>query len=213
MAPGHESWHPNPAFYYQPGGGPMFDMGPYYLTALVNLLGPVTVVSGMVTTGQAHRTITSQPLAGQIIDVTVPTHVTGLLNFAQGTVGTMTMSFDVPGHEHPMIEIYGTQGTLSVPDPNTFGGPVRLQQAGGSWEEIPLTHPYAENARGLGLADMAAGWQQERPHRANGRLAYHVLDLMWAFHDSAESGEHVSLESSCDRPDPMPAEALFGQMP
>jgi predicted dehydrogenase len=211
MGPGHESWHPNPAFYYQPGGGPMFDMGPYYLTALVGLLGPVTAVSGMVSTGQSQRTISSQPLAGQVIDVIVPTHVAGLMTFANGAVGSIVTSFDVQGHEHPHIEIYGTKATLSVPDPNTFGGPVRIKRAGADWEEVALTHSYGGNTRGLGLADMAEGMRNGRAHRANGQLAYHVLDLMWALHDSAEVQQHVVIKSSCDLPEPMPSESIYGK--
>ncbi|NCF65909.1 MAG: Gfo/Idh/MocA family oxidoreductase [Chloroflexi bacterium] len=211
MEPGHESWHPNPEFYYKPGGGPMFDMGPYYLTALVSLLGPVTAVSGMVSKGQLQRTITSQPLAGQFISVDVPTHVAGLMTFANGTVGTIVTSFDVQGHEHPHIEIYGTEATLSVPDPNTFGGVVRIKRVAKSWQETPHTHSYAQNVRGLGLADMAEGWRNGRDHRANGHLAYHVLELMWAFHNSADSQQHITLSSSCSRPEAMPRQAPFGQ--
>jgi predicted dehydrogenase len=211
MGPGHESWHPNPAFYYRPGGGPMFDMGPYYLTALVSLLGPVTAVSGMVTKGQLQRTITSQPLAGQLIDVEVPTHVAGLMNFASGAIGTIVTSFDVQGTEHPYIEIYGTKATLSVPDPNTFGGTVRIKRSGAVWEEVSHTHNYSDNARGLGLADMAEGLRNGRDHRANGRLAYHVLELMWAFHDSAAAKQQVIPNSSCERPEPMPVDPLFGE--
>ena len=210
MCPGHESWHPSPAFYYQPGGGPMFDMGPYYLTALVNLLGSVTAVTGMVTTGQSQRTITSQPLAGQTIDVQVPTHVAGLMNFDNGAVATIVTSFDVPGHKHPCLEIYGTEATISVPDPNTFGGPVWLKRLGEDWQEIPLSHSYVGNSRGLGLADMAAALRDKKNnHRANGEIAYHVLDLMWAFHDAAEQGQQITLQSQCQRPEPMPTSSVF----
>lgn len=211
MGPGHESWHPNPAFYYQPGGGPMFDMGPYYLTALVSLLGPVTTVAGMVTTGKAQRTITSQPLAGQVIDVQVPTHVAGLMTFASGAVGAIVTSFDVQAHEHPHIEIYGAEATLSVPDPNTFGGPVRIKRRGGEWQEMPLSHSYATNCRGLGVADMAAALPTDQPHRASGELANHVLDLMWAIHDAAAEERTVRLASTCTRPAPLAPKAPFGE--
>jgi predicted dehydrogenase len=210
LGPGHESWHPNPAFYYQPGGGPMFDMGPYYLTALVSLLGPVTAVAGMVTKGRAQRTVTSQPLAGQVIEVEVPTHVAGLLTFASGAVGTIVTSFDVQAHEHPHIEIYGTEATLSVPDPNTFGGPVRVKRRGGDWQEIALTHSYATNCRGLGVADLAEALHTGRAYRASGELAYHVLDLMWAFHDAAAEARTVHLDSTCARPEPLATDAPFG---
>ena len=206
MSRGHEHWHPNPAFYYQKGGGPMFDMGPYYLTALVSLLGPVARVSGATRITRPQRTITSQPRYGEVVDVEVPTHVAGLLDFAAGPIGTIITTFDVQASNLPWIEIYGTAGTLAAPDPNTFGGPVRLRLAGDSeWQEIPVTRPYTENSRGLGLADMAEAWRSGRPHRANGDLAYHVLDIMHAIHDASTEGRHVMLESTCTRPEPMPA--------
>ncbi|HAJ35695.1 MAG TPA: oxidoreductase [Chloroflexi bacterium] len=206
MSRGHEHWHPNPAFYYQMGGGPMFDMGPYYLTALVSLLGPVQRVTGATRITRAQRTITSQPHYGEIINVEVPTHVTGLLDFAAGPIGTIITTFDVQASTLPWIEIYGTTGTLAVPDPNTFGGPVRLRMTGdNAWQEIPVTRPYTENSRGLGLADMAEGLRSGRPHRANGDLAYHVLDIMHAIHDASATGHHVQLESTCARPEAMPA--------
>jgi len=202
---GHEGWHPDPAFYYRVGGGPMFDMGPYYLTALVNLMGPVQHVSGATRITFPTRTITSQPLHGTIVEVEVPTHVVGTLEFANGAVGTIITSFDVWAAELPRIEIYGTEGTLSVPDPNTFGGPVRVRRAGASeWSDIPLTHGYAENSRGIGVADMAYGLRSGRLHRANGELAYHVLDIMHAIHDAADAGRRVTLESTCERPAPLP---------
>jgi len=203
---GHESWHPDPEFYYKPGGGPMFDMGPYYLTALVNLMGPVRRVTGSARATFAERLITSQPKSGTRIAVEVPTHVCGILDFASGAIGTITTSFDVWAAEHPCIEVYGSEGTLSVPDPNGFGGPVRLRRPGDKqWQDVPLTRPYAANSRGIGVADMAYAMRSGRPHRASGRLAYHVLDIMHAFHDASTSGRHVDLESTCDQPAPLPA--------
>jgi predicted dehydrogenase len=205
MSRGHEHWHPNPGFYYQRGGGPMFDMGPYYLTALVSLLGPVQRVSGATRITRPQRTITSQPRYGEIVDVEVPTHVAGLLDFAAGPIGTVITTFDVQASTLPWIEIYGTAGTLATPDPNTFGGPVRLRLAADSeWQEVPVTRPYTENSRGLGLADMAEGIRSGRPHRANGELAYHVLDIMHAIHDASAAGQHIMLDSTCVRPDAMP---------
>ena len=124
MCPGHERWHPAPAFYYAAGGGPMLDMGPYYITALVNLLGPVARVAGITSRARAQRTITSEPLRGQTIQVEVATHVAGTLEFANGAVISMATSFDVPKHRHAPIELYGTEASLMVPDPNHFGGPV-----------------------------------------------------------------------------------------
>ena len=210
---GHESWHPDPEFYYQAGGGPMLDMGPYYLTALVNLMGPVRRVTGSAQITFPERLITSQPKHGTVIEVEVPTHVVGLLDFAGGAVGTIITSFDVWAAELPRIEVYGTEGTLSVPDPNTFGGPVRVYlPRAGEWREIPLTHGYAENSRGLGVADMAAGLRSGRAHRASGELAYHVLDIMHAIHDASREGRHVELASSCPRPAPLPMNLQPGEV-
>jgi predicted dehydrogenase len=205
MSPGHERWHPDPDFFYQAGGGPMFDMGPYYLTALVSMLGPVSRVTGSARITFPERTITSEPKYGQKIAVEVPTHVAGVLDFASGVVGVIVTSFDVWSARLPRIEIYGSEGSLSLPDPNTFDGPVHIRRAGASdWSEIPLTHGYIENSRGLGVADMAYALRSGRPHRANGELAYHVLDIMEAFHEASRAGRHIELSSRCDRPAPLP---------
>lgn len=210
---GHESWHPAPEFYYKVGAGPMFDMGPYYVTALVALMGPVQRVTGSARITFPERTITSQPLYGKKIEVEVPTHVTGILDFANGAIGTIVTSFDVWSGEVPRIEIYGTHGTLSVPDPNTFGGPVRVRRAGAAeWSEIPLTHGYAKNSRSVGVADMAYGMRSGRPHRANGEMAYHVLDIMHAIHDASLSGSHIQLTSTCQRPAPLPLGLTDGKL-
>lgn len=201
---GHEGWHPDPEFYYQEGGGPMFDMGPYYLTALVSLLGPVKTVCGIAKTSFPQRTITSEPKFGQIIDVKVPTHVAGTLEFVSGPVATMITSFDVWDSTLPRIEIYGSRGTLIVPDPNTFNGPILFKPAGGErFAEIPLLHSHAMNSRGIGVADMAACIGSGRSPRANGELANHVLEIMHAFHDSSESKRYAELTTSCERPRPL----------
>jgi predicted dehydrogenase len=202
---GHETWHPNPEFYYKPGGGPMLDMGPYYLTALVSLLGPVARVAGCTSISFAERTITSQPKHGQVITVETPTHIAGLLDFECGAVGSIITSFDVHGAQVPRIEIYGSEGTLSVPDPNWFGGPVRLYKPGEhDWDSLPLTHGHCENYRGLGVADMAYAAQLDRPHRASGAMAFHVLEIMHSFLRSSDENVHVQLESTCARPAPLP---------
>jgi predicted dehydrogenase len=203
---GHESWHPDPAFYYKVGGGPMFDMGPYYLTALIALIGPVRRVTGSARITFPERTITSQPKHGETITVDVPTHVAGVLDFEGGAIGTIITSFDVWSAQLPRIEIYGTEGSLSVPDPNTFGGPVRLRRAGErEWRDVALTHGCAENSRGLGVADMARALRTGRPHRASGELTGHVLEIMHAFHEASDQGRHVELSSGCQRPAPLPA--------
>jgi predicted dehydrogenase len=202
---GHESWHPNPEFYYKKGGGPMFDMGPYYITALVNLIGAVDTVCGMTNITFPQRTITSQPKFGTIIDVEVPTHVAGTLRFKSGAIGTIITSFDVWGSTLPRIEIYGTRGTLIVPDPNTFGGPVLLSTLDGSgFKEIPLTHIYAENSRGIGLSDMAQCIIDGGINRANGELLNHVLEVMCAFHISNDTGRYYKMISKFSKPDALP---------
>ncbi len=213
MGHGHESWHPDPEFYYQPGGGPMFDMGPYYLTALVTLIGPVKRVTGSARITFPERTITSQPKRGQTIAVRVPTHVAGVLDFASGAIGTIVTSFDVWKHSMPCIEIYGSEGSLQVPDPNSFGGPVRIAKAGEKeWTDVPLTRPYSRQSRGLGVADMAYAMQSGRPHRANSALTYHVLDIMHAIHDASNAGQHIPIESVCERPAPLPADLREGTL-
>jgi predicted dehydrogenase len=201
MCHGHESWHPAPEFYYQVGGGPMFDMGPYYLTALVNLMGPVRRVTGSAQITFPTRTITSQPLHGKRIVVRTPTHIAGVMDFASGAVGTIITSFDVWAAQLPRIEIYGTEGTLSVPDPNTFGGPVCLRRAGDKkWREVRLTHGYAENSRGLGVADLAQSLRSGSAPRAGGDLAGHVLEVMHAFGRASRLGRHVLVKSAPGRP-------------
>ncbi|MCG3126549.1 MAG: Inositol 2-dehydrogenase/D-chiro-inositol 3-dehydrogenase [Phycisphaerae bacterium] len=203
---GHENWHPDPAFYYQPGGGPMFDMGPYYLTALVHLLGPMRRVSAAARACDAERVITSQPKHGQRIRVETPTHVTGVLEFHRGALATVVTSFDVWHARLPIIEIYGREGSLAVPDPNTFGGPLLLRgSTETAWREVPLAFPHAEESRGLGLADMIDATSAGHGHRASGTLAFHVLDAMHAFLESGQTGQRVELISSAEQPAPLPA--------
>lgn len=202
---GPESWHPDPETFYKVGAGPMFDIGPYFVTALVNLLGPVQRVAGATKISFPERVITSQPKYGSMIKVETPTHVTGVMDFESGVVGTIITSFDVWASRLPIIEIYGTDGTLSVPDPNTFGGPVLIKtMKDNDWREVPLTHGYSENSRGLGVTDMAYALRSGRAHRASGELAYHVLDLMQSFLDSSNQGKHIKLESTFKRPAPLP---------
>jgi predicted dehydrogenase len=201
---GPESWHPNPEFYYKRGGGPMFDMGPYYLTALINLLGPVKRVTGSARISFPERVATSEAKYGLKISVEVPTHVVGVMDFASGAVGTIITSFDTWAHHLPLIEIYGSEGSLSVPDPNTFGGTVQARRHDEkNWREIPLTHS-ADVARGIGVADMAYALRSGRAHRASGELAYHVLDLMQSFHDASASNKHIEVGSTCAKPAALP---------
>jgi len=213
MCPGHESWHPDPAFYYDFGGGPMLDMGPYYITDLVNLLGPVAQVSGMTSMARRERTITSAPRKGQVMPVHVPTHVSGSLRFANGAIVQIAMSFDVAGHNHPPLEIYGTEASLIVPDPNNFGGEVKLKRPGSDWEDETVALPYADgNYRSLGVADMAHGILADRPHRASGALALHVLEVMEAFDKSSRTGQVVEMTTTVERPAPIAQSLVNGRI-
>ncbi|MGC1480510.1 MAG: Gfo/Idh/MocA family oxidoreductase [Chthoniobacterales bacterium] len=202
---GPERWHPNPAFFYQRGAGPMFDMGPYYIAALVNLIGPVKTVCAMTTMPRTERVATCAEQYGAKIPVEVPTHYSGSLLFESGAVINLAMSFDVIGHRHAPIEIYGTEGSLSVPDPNTFEGPVSLlSEPNADWQEMPLTYGYSENSRSIGVADLAAAIVEGREHRCNGRLALHTLEVMAAFEKSHETRAWVDIVNQCEKPAALP---------
>jgi predicted dehydrogenase len=176
-------------------------MGPYYITDLVQLLGPIASVMGFATKPRLERLITSEPLNGTLIPVEVTTHVTGVLEFVSGAAVSITMSFDVPKHRHPPIEIHGLTGSLLVPDPNRFGGEVMLAKTGGEWESQPHTHGNTEGEfRSIGVADLAAAIVGDRPHRASGALALHVLEAMEAFQISSDEGRRVKLETTVERP-------------
>jgi predicted dehydrogenase len=206
LARGPDYWHPDPAFFFKVGAGPLFDMGPYYLTALITMLGPVRRVTGSARITFPERTIRSEPKQGTKITVETPTHIASVLDFASGPIVTLVTSFDVWTQYLPMIEIYGSAGTLTVPDPNRFGGPVRLRQTGSEeGREVPLTHAHTKNSRCIGVADMAYAIRTGRPHRANGELAWHVLDVMHAVLEASQTGRHIELTSTCERPAPLPA--------
>ena len=204
--PGHERWHPDPEFYYQQGGGPLLDMGPYYLTTLVQLLGPVRRVAGMSSRPRIERTIGDGPRAGTAFPVEIDTHVTGLLEHEGGALTTLMMSFDVWAAHLPSIELYGSTGSLAVPDPNYFTGDVRHFAAGGdSWTVLPPSAGYANAGRGVGLLDLAEAVTEDRPHRAAAEVALHVLDVMESIQASARSGGSVQVRSTCPRPERIPA--------
>ena len=210
---GVETWHPNPFFFFQYGGHPLFDMGPYYLTALINLLGPVASVVGHTGTGVKTRTVTSQPHAGTVINVEAPIHTTALLELESSLPVTMIMSGEVIASELPRIEIYGSEGTLSVPDPNTFGGPVKIKKKGDDdWQDVALTHGYRDNSRGLGAADLVYSVASGRAHRASGELAYHVLDTMQSIQEASDTRKFIGVKSSCERPAPLPQGLSDGQL-
>lgn len=208
VSPGPEPWHPDPAFYYQPGGGPLLDMGPYYLSALINLLGPVSRVIARSSRARDERVVGSGPKEGTKFPVEVETHVSGVLEHASGVLTTVITSFDVPSARLPRIEVYGSEGSMSVPDPNGFAGNVELfSPSKREWSTADVAGGYANSSRGFGLADMARAIRDGGPHRANGDLAYHVLDIMESLLDSAASGSLVEVESTVERPVAVPLDA------
>ena len=210
LSHGPESWHPNAGFYYLKGGGPLFDMGPYYLTTLVNLMGPVARVAGSASSAFDERIATSDTLRGQVLPVEVNTHIAGTLEFENGAIASVITSFDIWGHHLPYIEIHGEKGSLSVPDPNRFDGAAQTVVGGQrEWADRPLTHT-ADIGRGAGVADMAYAIQSGRPHRASGDLAFHVLDIMQALEESAAQGAHININSTFDQPLAVPAGLAAG---
>jgi predicted dehydrogenase len=200
VTPGHERWHPNPDFYYQPGGGPLLDMGPYYVTALVTLLGPVVSVTGAASHTRNERTIGSGPRQGEKVPVAIDSHVTGVLTHASGALSTLFMSFDAVKSKSPNIEIHGEHGSLVVPDPNHFDGDVQLFSLGAdAWETLPVSAGYVDSGRGFGIADLAATPEGAEP-RAGGTLAFHVLEVMESVLESAHTGTAIPISSTVERP-------------
>ncbi|MFE5123886.1 Gfo/Idh/MocA family protein [Streptomyces sp. NPDC056669] len=207
-----ETWHPDPRAFYGPGGGPVLDMGPYYLAALVNCLGPVRQVSAATRVGAKTRKVTSPERVVDEITVEVPTHASAVLTFASGAIGTTLMSFDVWDTELPRMEIYGTEGTLSLPNPNGFDGDVRVKRHhDDEWGVLtPVTALFGavntpeQHRRGLGVHDLA-GALHGGPHRADARFAFHTLEVLTAFETAQRENRVVAIESSCERPQPRTA--------
>lgn len=209
-APGHELWHPAPQFYYQPGGGPLFDMAPYYLTALITLFGPVVRVSGVAMRSGRERSVATGPQAGTTFPVDVDTHVSAILEHAGGVTVTLTVSFEVWASRAPLFEVYGTAGTIAVPDPNRFSDPVEVYTAQKrEWTRVPDAGGYVDAGRGFGLADMARAIETDRPHRASGDVAFHVLEIMDAVLRAASEHSVIELGSTVERPEAVP----FGATP
>lgn len=204
VSAGHEAWHPNPDFYYREGGGPMLDMGPYYLTSLFHLLGPVARVTGASSRPKSVRRIASGPRAGEDIPVEIDTHVTGILEHVGGAVSTVTFSFDGAATDAAPIEVHGETGTLSLPDPNNFNGQVRLRRPReDQWTAVASRAGYENAGRGIGLLDFASGGGG----RADGAIALHVLEIMTSLMESAQSGRRVDLTTTADRPSLVPLTA------
>lgn len=210
---GVETWHPDPDFYYQRGGGPLFDMGPYYITALINLLGGIKSVYGYSKTAYQTRLITAEPHEGEIIQVNTPTHIESFLTFDCGAVVSLLTSFDVYSTKQTNIELYGTKGTLYVPDPNWFGGTITFFNGEtGKSEEYPLVFDYSENSRCLGLADIAKEIEGARASRTTSKQTFHVLEVMASVMKSAEIGAPVTLTSHFEREAPMDPTLPHGEL-
>ena len=227
---GHETWHPDPQFYYQRGGGPMLDMGPYYVTALVNLLGEAKALTGMTKKSFETRTITSKPHYGEVVPVETDTYLAGNILFSNGAVASIFTTFDVYYRKQAHFEIYGTEGTLVVPDPNTFGGPIYIYRPENDsfgptsdpalrpsemnpypgFKEVPLMFDYKENSRGLGLADMCKAIETGRPWRANYRQQHHVLEIMTGFSKASEGRGFYELKTRFERVAPMKRSPMHG---
>lgn len=208
LSHGMEHWHPNPDFFFLPGGGPMLDLGPYYVTNLIQLIGPVKRVGALTSMASETRTITSEPRNGEKIPVKTPTNIHALLEFENGATITLSTSWDIWAHRHANMELYGTDGSLFVPDPNFFGG--TLEQAGADAEIKEVTawdHPFGKpnqgenaNYRCAGLADMAIGIAEGRPHRCSIELALHAVDVMVSVLKSGETGQFIDMTTTCERP-------------
>jgi predicted dehydrogenase len=203
QTPGPESWHPDPAFLFQRGAGPLFDMGPYYLSALAALFGPARQVAALGRRSRDSRVIATGPRAGTAFPVEVPTHVAALIDYAAGQAATLLLSFDSPLHRHGFVEITGTEATLALPDPNGFGGDVRIRTADASdWTATPATG--AAHGRGLGVLDLAQAIRAGTPHRATGDMGLHVLETMEAIGTSAAEGRFEPVHSTFQLPPAVP---------
>ena len=215
MGHGMEGWHPNPDFFYQPGAGPVLDMGPYYITNLVQLIGPVKSVAAYATTSFAERTIANGPRTGEVLKVNTPTNIHAILEFHNGATVTLGKSWDVWKHRHAEMDLYGTEGSMYVPDPNFFGGDVLVTDKGGDPEALPeRDHPFGKlnqdldtegrtpraNYRCAGLADMAQAIEEGRPHRCNIDLAVHTVDVMTGILRAGAERRYVDMTTTCDRP-------------
>lgn len=204
LAGGQAAWHPNPDIFFADGAGPLLDMGPYYLTAIVALLGPVRRVAGFASTRVLERAIEIGPRAGERFKAATPTHVSAALELAGGVTANLTTSFEAAGQYVYHLEIHGSEGVLALPDPNAFGGPVRLRRLRDDWQEVPFASRGEQDARGLGLHDLVEAIASDRPHRASGELAHHVVDVARTILGAAAEGRTLNVGTSVERPEPLP---------
>ena len=212
MSRGMEHWHPNPDFFFQPGAGPMLDIGPYYITNLLQLIGPVERVVALAATPRKHRIIANGPRRGEKLSVKTPTTIHAVMEFASGAVVTISTSWDVWSHGHAPMELYGEGGTVFLPDPNFFGGDVVFTKGAKPVKKLPKwAHPFGilnqkhpngtrANYRTAGLADMALAIADGRPHRCSLELSLHAIDVLTGILKSSETGKFVAMQTSCERP-------------
>ena len=209
LAGGQERWHPDPDTFFTNGAGPLLDMGPYYLTAIVALLGPVRRVAGFASTLVPERTIEIGPRTGELFAAETPTHTAALLELAGGLPATLVATFEAPGHYSSLLLVHGTDGELALPDPNAFEGPVQIRRSRSGWEDVSYAGAGARDVRGLGLHDLVEAITQDRPHRASAELAAHVVDVATSILASGERGSVVTIESEARRPEPLPIDEVM----
>lgn len=214
MSRGMEHWHPNPDFFFQPGGGPILDMGPYYITDLISLVGPVRRVTAFTGMARTEREVTAEgPFKGTFVKVGTPTTIHAILEFHNGAIITLGASWDVASHGHHNIELYGTEGSVYVPDPNFFNGDVVVTDRAGAKEAVaPWDHPFGKvnqdfdkpvpraNYRNAGLSDMLDGIESGRPARCGLDVALHAVDVMTSILRAGETGQVITLQTTCERP-------------
>jgi predicted dehydrogenase len=220
MSSGMEDWHPNPDFFFQKGGGPILDLGPYYICNLVQLLGPVKKVTSFTGVASETRTIQNGPRNGETVPVETPTTIHSVLSFESGAIITLLASWDVWASNHPIMELYGTEGTMDLPDPNFFGGTLTITERSSDPIEKSWDHPFnipnfeetQANYRGAGLADMAIAIAEGRPHRCNDDFATHVVEVMTAILEAGETGTVLTMTTTCDRPEVLGPDAARALM-
>lgn len=203
-----ESWHPNPDIFFSDGAGPLLDMGPYYLTAIVSLLGPVARVAGFASTRTRERTIEIGPRAGERFAVATPSHTTAAMELESGVTANLVASFETNGQYVCDLEIHGSGGVIAFPDPNGFDGPLRIRRGREGWQEVPFASRGDRDARGIGLHDLIEAIAAERQERASGSLGLHVVDIARGILTAAAESRTVEIDSRAYRPEPMPVETI-----
>lgn len=205
---GQEVWHPNPDIFFADGAGPLLDMGPYYLTAIVSLLGPVARVAGFASIRTRERTIEIGPRAGKRFAVATPSHTTATMELESGVTANLVASFETNGQYVCDLEIHGTEGVIAFPDPNGFDGPLRMRRGREGWQDVPFAARGARDARGIGLHELVEAIAADRPERASGSLGLHVVDVARGILAAAAERRIVEIDSRADQPAAMPVEPV-----